>query len=92
MRILTQNFQVFLHTAFSLYFQRESEYISLRKVPLSGEELSTLIGRELTWEEKIILLLAFMPHIHPQALDLFFIQNKELDRPYTQAIPQIWVN
>ncbi|SKB82791.1 ATPase family associated with various cellular activities (AAA) [Sphingobacterium nematocida] len=73
-----------LHTAFSLYFQHESEYSSLRDIPLDSDELSRLTGRELTWEETIILLLATTPHIHPQALDLFFIQNKELDRPYTE--------
>jgi len=77
-------FPTLLHTAFSLYFQHESEYNSLREIPLDGEELCTLTGQELTWEELIVLLLAIMPHINPQALDLFFIQNKELDRPYTE--------
>lgn len=79
-----QYLQTLLHTAFSLYFQQESEYSSLREIPLDGEELSTLTGQELTWKETIVLLLTIMPHIHPQALDLFFIQNKELDRPYTE--------
>lgn len=77
-------FPTLLHTAFSLYFQHESEYDSLREIPLDADELSTHTRQELMWEEKIILLLAIMPHIHPQALDLFFIQNKELDRPYTE--------
>jgi len=84
MQTITNNFQNFLHTAFSLYFQQESEYMSLREIPLDGKELSMLTGQELSWEETIVLLLAIMPHIHPQALDLFFIQNKELDRPYTE--------
>ncbi|GAA0873877.1 hypothetical protein GCM10009118_02850 [Wandonia haliotis] len=51
---------------------------------MGDDELSTLTKRELTWEERIVLLLAIIPHIYPQALDLFFIQNKELDRPYTE--------
>lgn len=84
MKLPKQYFPILLHTAFSLYFQQESEYTSLREIPLDGEELSTLTGHELTWEETIVLLLAIMPHIHPQALDLFFIQNKELDRLYTE--------
>lgn len=84
MKQLIRNYSHLLHTAFSLYFQQESEYTSLREIPLDGDELSTLMGHELTWEETIVLLLAIMPHIHPQALDLFFIQNKELDRPYTE--------
>lgn len=37
-----------------------------------------------TEEEKLVLLLAFMPHLSPQVLDIFFIRNKELDRPYTE--------
>ena len=38
----------------------------------------------LTFEEDVVLLLALMPHISPQTLDLFFLQNKDLDRPYTE--------
>lgn len=81
---MNQHFSSLLHTAFSLYFQNESEYTSMREILLDGDELFTLTDRELTWEEKIILLLAVIPHINPQTLDLFFIQNKELDRPYTE--------
>lgn len=84
MTISTQYFPTLLHTAFSLYFQQESEYTSLREIPLDVNELSTITGQELTWEETIVLMLALMPHISPQTLDLFFIRNKELDRPYTE--------
>lgn len=79
-----QYFPSFLHTAFSLYFQQESKHTNLREIPLDGDELSKLTKQELTWEETIVLLLAIMPHVNPQTLDLFFIQNKELDRPYTE--------
>lgn len=79
-----RSFPTFLHTAFSRYFKNESEYGSLREIPLDGDELSFITGQELIWEEKIVLFLALMPHIHPNALDLFFIQNKELDRLYTE--------
>lgn len=84
MKLLTSQFQILLHTAFSLYFRQEGEYSSLREIPLDGDELKELTGRELPWEEQIVLLLALMPHVNPQALDLFFIHNKELDRPYTE--------
>lgn len=84
MIVSISDLQRVLHTAFSLYFRHESEYNSLREISLGDDELSTLTKRELTWEEKIVLLLAIIPHIYPQALDLFFIQNKELDRPYTE--------
>lgn len=38
----------------------------------------------LTFDERIILVIALIPHIRPSALDIFFIQNKNLARPYTE--------
>jgi hypothetical protein len=37
-----------------------------------------------TPEEEIVLLLALMPHISSETLDLFFYRNKDYDRPYTE--------
>ena len=39
---------------------------------------------ELTFDERIVLAIALIPHVRPQALDLFFLQNKTLGRPYTE--------
>lgn len=77
-------FKCLLHTAFALHFGQEHEYTSLEAVPLPKDEISGLVGRALEWGEQVVLLLALMPHVHPQALDLFFIQNKQLDRPYSE--------
>lgn len=78
-------FQTLLHTAFALYFGQESEYKSLEEIPLpKKDELANWTGKEVTWEERVALLLALMPHVSPQSLDLFFILNKNLDRPYTE--------
>ncbi|WP_343606143.1 ATP-binding protein [Fluviicola sp.] len=78
-------FQTLLHTAFALYFGQESDYRSLEEIPLpADDELANLTGKELSWEEQIVLLLGLMPHVSPQSLDLFFILNKNLDRPYTE--------
>src|SRR5687767_3179100 len=80
-----QYFQTLLQTAFSIYFKQESQYASLKEIPLPAkDELTSLTGQELSWEERIVLLLGLMPHISPETLDLFFIQNKNLDRPYTE--------
>jgi AAA+ superfamily predicted ATPase len=38
----------------------------------------------LSFDERIILMMALIPHIRPSALDIFFIQNKNLGRPYTE--------
>ena len=43
-----------------------------------------LLGQKLDKNETIVFLLALMPHIHPPSLNLFFMQNKDLDRPYTE--------
>lgn len=80
----TSAFPEILQTAFSLYFGQETRYKSLAEIPLDGKELSGLTGQNLTWNENIILLLALMPHLNPQALDLFFVRNANLDRPYTE--------
>lgn len=39
---------------------------------------------ELNWEEKVIVLLAIIPHVRPQALDIFFTNNTNLNRSYTE--------
>lgn len=80
-------FQQLLHTVFSHYFNTNKEFethngkqgksFSILHYPLSLEH-------EVTFEEQIVLLLVLMPHISPETLDLFFLQNKDLDRPYTE--------
>jgi adenylate kinase family enzyme len=80
-----QYFQTLLQTAFSLYFKQENQYELLKEIPLPvKDELNSLVEQELSWEERVVLLLGLMPHINPESLDLFFIQNKNLDRPYTE--------
>lgn len=79
---LQQIFQIALNN----YFHQESEYRPIENVPLPDMEwLDALVPEHPpTFSERIVLLLALMPHISPQTLDLFFLQNKELDRPYTE--------
>ena len=36
------------------------------------------------FDERIVLILAMMPHIRPQVLDTFFIRNKNFDRAFTE--------
>ena len=44
----------------------------------------TVLQLELGFDERIILTLALLPHLCPQALDSFFLNNKVLGRPYTE--------
>ncbi len=34
--------------------------------------------------ERLTLLLSFLPHIKPEALDIFLIQNENINRPFTE--------
>jgi len=38
----------------------------------------------MTFDERIALAIAVIPHVRPGALDMFFLQNKNLGRPYTE--------
>jgi len=86
MNTTIQHFRQLLKTAFSHYFQQEYEKIE----PYESKWLLSLLSDcrdvacRVSIEEQTVLLLALMPHISPQTLDLFFLQNKDLDRPYTE--------
>ena len=54
------------------YFLADIFILSAEKQPI-----------KLSWR-KIEWLLALMPHIRPQALDIFFAKNKDFDRQYTE--------
>jgi AAA+ superfamily predicted ATPase len=38
----------------------------------------------MSFDERITLAIALIPHVRPSALDHFFLQNKNLGRPYTE--------
>lgn len=79
-------FNQLLATSLSLYFGHESEYQTLEEVPPpsgSWMEKVTLLP-DISFNERVIIMLALMPHLNPQTLDILFVQNKNLDRPYTE--------
>jgi hypothetical protein len=39
---------------------------------------------KMGFDERFILMLAMVPHLRPQALDLFYLQNQTLGRSYTE--------
>lgn len=80
-------FAKILHVSFLLYFKQDSTYNTIRSIPMPEMNWIDSIlqcRQEITFEERIVLLLALMPHISPQILDMFFIKNKDLDRNYTE--------
>jgi AAA+ superfamily predicted ATPase len=83
MQATLQHFSAFLHAAFARHFGEDLG----DKTTLSSPNTAWIEGLASvrpTAEESIVFMLALAPHISPQTLDLFFIQNKELDRPYTE--------
>lgn len=49
-----------------------------------GKVLEEACGQMLTFDEEVVVMLALMPHVCPQGLDIFFVNNKNFDRPYTE--------
>lgn len=80
-------FEAVLNVAIGVYFQHQGfENLSMDCVKQpTGKWLEKMTNHpNITFEERVIIMLALMPHIKPQALDCFFLQNGALDRPFTQ--------
>lgn len=82
-------FRCVLDVAVRLYFKHDCACPSIYGVtPPEGNApaWSTLLppNTTLSFDEKLVLMLALMPHLAPEALDVFFVHNKNFDRPYTE--------
>lgn len=75
-----------LTTSIQLYFQQECEYTSLEEVvpPSNGWLERVTDVPNIAFGERMVIMLALMPHVCPQILDIFFVQNKNFDRQYTE--------
>lgn len=79
-----------LEVRIGIYFQHESALGDIYDVspPPLGEDRSfyaRLVSTHgFTPDERIVLLLALIPHIRPQLLDTFFINNKNFNRGFTE--------
>ena len=80
-------FEAVLHVTIGVYFQQQgfenASVGQLRPPSIKWLEEATKHS-DITFEERVIVMLALMPHIKPQALDTFFLQNGALDRQFTQ--------
>ncbi len=79
-------FQTVLDTAIQLYFKQECKVDSIYKIqPPQNGELEAMAGiKEISFDERVVLMLALMPHLYPQALDILFSPNTQTDRHYTE--------
>lgn len=75
-----------LTVAIQLYFRQGCEYSSIGEVtPPADGWMENMTGqRDITFNERVVIMLALMPHTCPQSLDIFFVQNKDFDRQYTE--------
>ena len=83
-------FNKVFETRTCLYFEQECGFRSIYDIPPPDlEETSSIYteavkGYNLGFDERLVLLLALIPHIRPQLLDTFFINNKNFGRPFTE--------
>lgn len=80
-------FEAVLHVTIGVYFHQqgfENASVGQLRLPSSKWLEEATKRSDMTFEERVIVMLALMPHIKPQALDTFFLQNGALDRQFTQ--------
>lgn len=81
-------FQKVLETIINLNFGQESAVSSIHEIapPQSDwwEQMTGIPGEQMAFAEKAVLMLALMPHLEPQVLDVFFIKNKVFERSHTE--------
>lgn len=79
-----------LETCFRLYFGQACDHRSIRDLTppsLAGQdsEYARLVaGFAMSFDERLVLMLALVPHIRPQLLDTLLINNKGLGRSFTE--------
>lgn len=77
--------QSIIDTAIRIYFGQECPLHSIYEHPAPATKAwDTFFQHPVTFDEKVILLLGLAPHLSPQLLDIFFVHNKNFDRPYTE--------
>ena len=78
-----------LETRIQCYFGQECTYHDIDEIepPVITDQSNygkVITENQMNLEERIVFLLALIPHIRPQVLDMLFIQNKNFDRPFTE--------
>ncbi|CAG8999760.1 MAG: ATP-dependent zinc metalloprotease FtsH [Candidatus Celerinatantimonas neptuna] len=83
-------FSQILDRRIKLYFEQDSALDEVDK--LSAPDLSSdrspyatfILEQQFTSIERLILILALLPHLRPQLLDIFFTQNESFNRGYSE--------
>jgi len=78
-----------LHTRITMHFNQQGDKQITDVVPPAVNPdgsmyESFVVHYELTFAERLLLILGLVPYLKPQMLDIFFKHNEELDRGYTE--------
>jgi len=79
-----------LEARISLYFEQPVKWSDVRQISppdLVGDtsEFAQLVTQyDMSFDERVLLILALLPHIRPQALDMLFTRNKNLERGFAE--------
>ncbi|MEP7317148.1 MAG: ATP-binding protein [Panacibacter sp.] len=82
-------FSTVADTSIKLYLQQEGGYQAVYEIdPPDYTENESVFAEfirfyQLSFNERIILMLALLPHIAPQMLDVFFTRNQNTERGHT---------
>jgi ATPase family associated with various cellular activities (AAA) len=83
-------FSQVIDTRMKLYFGKECGYVSVLNVvpPVHAEEEAPYVRflnhYKMNLAERIVLMLALVPHVCPQVLDQFWTKNAAFDRGFTE--------
>ncbi|NNM82124.1 MAG: ATP-binding protein [Burkholderiales bacterium] len=79
-----------METRFSLHFGQESAFSDVREhapphLASDDSEYARLVRHfGMDFDERIVLILSIIPHVRPEALDMFFVNNKNFGRGFTE--------
>src|SRR5437016_1266903 len=83
-------FDEVLQARISLHFEQPCAFASVEQIapPVlerGSSEYAQLVHEfGLGFRERLLLVLALVPHLRPQALDMLFLRNRNLDRGFTE--------
>jgi hypothetical protein len=79
-----------IEVSIKLYFGQECEYADIRALhapditDIDAPYADVLREHAMTFEARMVLILALAPHLRPQLLDPFLMKNNNYDRNFTE--------
>lgn len=79
-----------IQTRLEIHFKQETPYQSIEEIapPNISDKAGSYAGfiqqHKLNFAERLLLMLALVPHIKPEVLDILLTKNKDYDRRYSE--------